>query len=123
MEIIDYILAAFRALFGLIIAKWFFAIAAPLCLVVERSIQYYYTAHAEYKSPEDKQAAVWKYIIRTLLMIACTALLFVWIFDDYQIRTKMLLIGAAIWYVYTLVLTYYFVRDMIKSRRRGSEKL
>ena len=122
MEIIDYILAAFRTLFGLIITKWFFAVAAPLCLVVERSIQYYNMVNTDFKSPEDRQKYLWKYIQETLVMIATTALLFVWIFGRPTVYDKMLLLAVCVWYVYTLVLSYDFLSDIIKTRKRDADK-
>lgn len=117
MELIGKIWSFVIEIGSIISSKEVFVIAAPSCLLIERSIQYYYTVKAAYESADDRRTALVKYLKTTVLMMACTALLFVWVFDDFEIGKKMLLIGASIWYFYTILLAYYFVGDYINSRK------
>lgn len=98
-----------------------FAVAAPACLIVERSIKYYYLVNADYGSAEGRRAARASYLKVTIVMAAATALLFKWVFDAFEVRTKMLMFGASIWYFYTVILAYFFVRDLMGRRARGSK--
>jgi len=121
MEVIGNIWSFFVEMYSFISCKQVFSVAAPVCLLVERSIQYYYLVNDDYGFAGDKRKAILKYRKVTLGMIAFTVFLFWLVFYTPDILIEIILISVPIWYVYTLVLMYYFVGDYLKSRRRDSK--